>query len=387
MNRLIPAVAIPALMVLIGLWAWDGVHRGQAPEAGTLDLADLLGEGDDGFEPARGTWSFRFPADHGAHTEFRSEVWSINGQMLAEGGQRLGFQLVFLRLALTPEPKKRESAWAADQIYRAHFALTDEAGDRFTTEERFSRAALGLSGSTDDPAGVWLEDWSLAADGRGGLRLRTRAKGRSLALDLVPGKPMLREGQVEPSGLGMGAGAGFHFYLMSRLSLSGTLESDGVPLSVTGYAWFDRAWGDVPVPRGQVALDRFALQLDDGRDLLCLRLRRRDGSGTPIPSCLLIGVDGSVETFRRRDIRLEPDGVWRSPVDGTVYPAAWRLRLPLLGLDLAVNPLVQDQELNFALRVWSGSVSVDGMDRSGTVTGRGFLELTGYSEATVAHAR
>jgi predicted secreted hydrolase len=169
---------------------------------------------------------------------------------------------------------------------------------------------------------------------------------------------------------------GFHYYLLPRLSASGTLTRLGGDLAVTGTAWLDRAWGAVPVSRGQVALNRFALQLADGRKVMCLHLRRRDGIGTPIPNCVLVHEDGSAVAFGRRDIVLEPTGHWSSPVDETEYPLAWRLAIPEEGLDLRIAPLLENQELILTLRLWSGAVSVE--ESSGTA-GRGYMELTGYA--------
>ncbi len=150
----------------------------------------------------------------------------------------------------------------------------------------------------------------------------------------------------------------------------------GGDLAVTRTAWLDCAWGAVPVSRGQVAINRFALQLADGREVLCLHLRRRDGTGAPIPTCLLVHEDGSAVGFGRREIDLEPTGNWSRPVDGTEYPVAWRLKIPEEGLELQISPLLESQELELTLRLWSGAVSVE--DPSGTA-GRGYMELTGYA--------
>ena len=47
----------------------------------------------------------------------------------------------------------------------AHFALTDVNGNRHVSFEKLGRGAGGVAGAQADPFRVWLEDWSVAADG------------------------------------------------------------------------------------------------------------------------------------------------------------------------------------------------------------------------------
>ena len=88
-----------------------------------------------------------FPAEHGPHPDYQTEWWYYTGNLVAEGGQRFGYQLTFFRRALAPPDLRleRESAWAVDQVYMAHFALTDISGERFHATERFARGAAGLA--------------------------------------------------------------------------------------------------------------------------------------------------------------------------------------------------------------------------------------------------
>src|SRR5262249_62036262 len=90
---------------------------------------------------------FHFPADHGPHPEFRTEWWYYTGNLETKAGRRLGFQLTFFRSALSPEMPARTSAWATRQAYLAHFTVTDVAGKRFHSFERWGRGALGLAGA------------------------------------------------------------------------------------------------------------------------------------------------------------------------------------------------------------------------------------------------
>jgi predicted secreted hydrolase len=127
-----------------------------------------------------------------------------------------------------------------------------------------------------------------------------------------------------------------------------------------------------------VVWDRFLLQLEDGQELLGFRLRRRDGSGTPINSGFLVDRDGKVQPLSREDLTIEVLNYWESPKSKIRYPASWRFRIPSQGIDLRLTPYVDDQELHFLLRYWGGIVQVTGKNKGQVVNGEGYVELTGY---------
>jgi predicted secreted hydrolase len=170
----------------------------------------------------------------------------------------------------------------------------------------------------------------------------------------------------------------FYAYQLTRLLAQGKVQIDDRTYPVEGLAWLDRTWGAVPVPTGSVVWDRFLLQLEDGRELLGFRLRRRDGSGTPINSGFLVDRDGKVKPLSREDLTIEVLNYWESPKSKIRYPASWRFRIPSQGINLRLTPYVDDQELDFLLRYWGGTVQVTGKDKGQAVNGQGYVELTGY---------
>jgi hypothetical protein len=80
-----------------------------------------------GFERAQPGRSFSFPLDHGPHEEYQTEWWYYTGNLSSADGRKFGYQLTFFRRAMTPveQRQERQSKWAADQVYLAHFTLTD----------------------------------------------------------------------------------------------------------------------------------------------------------------------------------------------------------------------------------------------------------------------
>ena len=86
-----------------------------------------------GFALAEGPRPLVFPADHGPHDDYQTEWWYYTGNVQTSAGRHFGYQLTFFRRALVPpaERQSRSSGWATDQVYMAHFALTDVAGQTF----------------------------------------------------------------------------------------------------------------------------------------------------------------------------------------------------------------------------------------------------------------
>ena len=80
---------------------------------------------------------------------------------------------------------------------------------------------------------------------------------------------------------------------------------------------------------------------------------------------------------------LVPGRVWTSPSSDASYPVAWQLRVPSRQADLRVEALLDAQELDTAnstgVTYWEGAVTVSGWIGDRAVTGRGYLEMTGYS--------
>jgi predicted secreted hydrolase len=336
----------------------------------------LLGERE-GFAPVTIPWAFSFPKDHGAHPAYQTESWHFTGHLSTPEGERFGFQLNFFRVGLTPPTAPpRPSVWATQGVYRGHFALTAVDQNRFQAFERFSRAALGLSGAAASPPRVWLEDWTfqvVSPDQEStALRLQARAAESGINLTLHPLKPPLLPAE------GAAGEALFHAYQLTRLRAQGQIQLGNRTLTVEGLAWLDRSWGEVPVPAGPMVWDRFLLQLEDEREIAGLRLRRRDGTGTPITRGLLVAGDGTAQALSREELHIEVLDSWESPRDNVRYPAGWRLRLPAQGINLQLTPAVADQELNLLLRYWGGMVEITGTAQDRPVTGQGYVELTGY---------
>ena len=366
----------------VAFWLLACREQPTLPNASLSVAENLRGDDDRGYSKALAPREFVFPRDHGPHPDFRTEWWYFTGNLGTPESQRFGFQLTFFRSALAPDMPARTSAWATRQVYLAHFTVTDVAAKRFMAFERWGRGALGLAGAQEDPFHVWTGDWSATELTGGTFPLRLRAAQGDTAIDLVvqEGKPPVLQGDGGLSRKSAEPGNASYYYSLPRMPTSGSLRVNGRGFTVTGAAWMDREWSTSSLGKDQVGWDWFALQLDDGHEVMLYQLRKRDGTVDPASSGSLIDASAS-RPLGANDFSITALGRWRSPRSGAVYPARWRLRVPGEGLDLEVTPLLADQEQNLSFRYWEGAVAVRGTRQGRAVSGRGYAELTGYAEA------
>lgn len=415
-----PRLAAAVLLLATPLLACArGQQPGQPEKSISLSVADILGgaaePGRTGYARAVEPRPFHFPADHGPHPDFRSEWWYFVGNLSTDRGNKdradsraFGFQLTFFRFAVAPEEPEGTSAWRTRQVWMAHFALTDVAGRRFHAFERFARGALGLAGAACDgtgeetpepPCRVGVGDWTAVGTLPGDLfpvRLTAaqEAEGQEgedgeVAVDLVltPEKAPVLQGEEGLSQKSPQPGNASYYYSLTRLAARGTVRLGGESFPVSGEAWMDREWSTSALSPEDAGWDWFAVQLANGRELMLYRIRRRDGGAVSASEATLVEADGTARRIPFEGVELTVLERWESPASGVVYPARWRLAIPVEGLDLTLTPRLPEQELNLSFRYWEGAVKVSGTSSkvSGTsggrpVSGQGYVELTGYGE-------
>ncbi len=391
---------------VLGWWlagAWHAPSNPSPPTPARAPLAERLGAGADaGYARAFAPRAFSFPQDHGAHPDFKQEWWYFTGNLHTADGRRFGFELTFFRIALAPRPRGGDSAWATRQLYMAHFALSDIAGGEFHHFQRFSRGALGLAGARPAPQAphtpfrVWLEDWqvralpgpvpprctALGAPARCAvLQLSAAQEGLGVRLRLASGKPLVLQGDAGLSRKGAARGNASYYYSFPRLAATGTLRIGGQAFEVEGGAWMDHEWSTSALGPGQTGWDWFALQLDDGRELMYYRLRRADGTADPHSGGVLVDAQGRTRRLDAADVEIGVEDRWQSPHSDIQYPTRWRIRVKKApAFTLRLRPLLADQELyRAAVPYWEGAVAVHG-----DAQGRGYVELAGYRRTAPA---
>jgi predicted secreted hydrolase len=308
-----------------------------------------------------------FPRDHGSHADAALEWWYWTGHLSGADGRPYGFQLTFFRLR---------------DVQLAHFAWSDIGSQRFAFEEKTHLALPGIAGASEERLGVFNEDWSARETGDA-QKLSVRTSQGLLALTLEPAKPPVLHGEAGISKKGPGPTEYSHYVSIPRLAVSGTLDRKGRKEALSGTAWFDHEWGPGGLPAGVSGWDWFALQLSDGSELMLYRMRLPTGAASPFSAGTFIPASGPPRAVAWKAVTLAARTHWTSPKSKAAYPAVWSLAVAPLALEVTLTPLLADQELVTArstqVTYWEGACRVEGAREGRPITGRAYVEMTGYA--------
>jgi len=359
--------------------------RPEAAIEASLAVAEAMAGDTTGYDRANRVRALVFPDDYGPHPGFKTEWWYYTGNLDAGNGRHFGYELTIFRVALAPPdtaPAQRASAWATNQLFMAHFALTDVEGKAFHAFERFSRGALGLAGAQAAPYRVWLEDWSIEGAGAALFPMRLRAADGDVGIDLTleAARPLVLQGEQGLDQKGPEPGNASYYYSFTRLVTEGTVTIGGRSFAVRGLSWKDHEWSTSALGEEQVGWDWFALQLSNGLDVMFYQLRRRDGTPSPFTNGILVHPGGGTTPLARADVTIDVLDTWTNLQRDAAYPARWRFRISSENLDLRITPYLADQELDLSVRYWEGAVRLEGTVGGAAVTGHGYVEMTGYGE-------
>jgi len=334
----------------------------------------------DGYARAVEPYDWQFPADFGPHPDYQTEWWYYTGNLATEDGRRFGYQFTIFRRAIAPTPPAADaSEWRSNQVYMAHFTVTDVDGDQFYQHQRFSRGGAGLAGATVDPAfRVWLEDWEISARDDEATLTAITAEGDEVAVDLTleQVKPPALQGDNGLSQKSAEPGNASYYYSLSRLLTEGTVTVGGERYAVSGVTWMDHEFSTSALGADAQGWDWFGLHLDDNRELMLGQIRLIEGGLDSVFGGTLVLPDGSTRSLDADDFSIQPKGEWNSPHTGATYPAGWDIEVDAGDPDplrLTLTPLVDDQELTEGIAYWEGAVRI-----TGDATGYGYAELTGY---------
>ena len=332
-------------------------------------------------------YTFQFPRDHFGHPEFESEWWYYTGNLFTRSGRHFGFELTFFRRARSVDAEP-PTAWDLDQVYLAHFTITDTQAERFVVDERLNRAGPGIAGADAGMRRVWNGNWSV--EWRPGDEARPAqvltAMNRSAALRLVlePGKPVVVHGRDGVSRKVAGnPEAVSHYLSFTRMAASGTVVVEGEEFEVTGRAWMDHEFFSDYLTEHKIGWDWMSVQLDDGVDLMLFGIRDAQGGYGPDSFGTFVDADGGVRPIAPGGVTFRPGRRWRSEATGAEYPVEWQVEVPDFDLRLDVRPRLDAQEVftgdGILPAYWEGAVRFSGERAGRPVAGVGYLEMTGYA--------
>ena len=366
---------IPSLRLILaitGLFIAPAGANAQAAEG--LDWSTILDRVPYGsFEPVDADRVITFPSDHGSHADSPADVWNLAAHLETSDGEDVGVQISVARVALVP-PDEPPAApdWEVREFWRGHATLVRSDAQTAIAEERVRRGFPGIAAYDGARRELRLDNWSLQfAEGAGEMQIAASIGPTArISLDLVPAKTAITPGPGT-------AAAPFMGYAVPRLHAKGVLTTLQGDVALSGVAWFEHLWGDLPFPGGPTATDRLVLHVGDGSELSVTRTRRRDGTGRPTVDGFVVHPDGEVEQVSE-ETRLTPTGTWRQVHGEAEYPIRWTLVQD--DRELAITPVVDDQLHAFLTPIWSGMVVARGTSTSGAVSAVGTLQLQGYHD-------
>ena len=320
-----------------------------------------LGTAAEGFAQADPNTTLQFPADHGAHPDFRIEWWYVTANLKGPDGTAYGLQWTLFRSALAPRDGQ---GWDTPQLWMGHAAVTTP--EAHFVAERLARGGIGQAGVQAAPFTAWIDDWVMAGPDFDHLRLAASGTDFGYDIAMTATGPLVLHGQKGYS-VKSAAGQASHYYSQPSFQVSGRLTLPGGDVAVTGTAWLDREWSSQPLAQDQTGWDWFSLSFDSGDKLMGFVLR----GDTNYTAATWIAADGSTTALPNGAFSATP--VARHSGAGFDVPVKWHVQVPGRGLDVTIQALNPDAWMATSVPYWEGPVTI-----SGSHGGVGYLEMTGY---------
>ncbi|WP_299955539.1 lipocalin-like domain-containing protein [uncultured Roseobacter sp.] len=322
-----------------------------------------LGSDAEGFATPERGHVFQFPKDHGAHPAYRIEWWYLTANLQDAEGTAYGLQWTLFRSAMAPEERV---GWDSPQLWLGHAAVTTPSA-HFVAERR-ARGGIGQAGVVADPFEAWIDEWHMTGADMQQMRLTAAGDDFAYDMQLRAKGPLIFHGEDGYSQKS-GSGRASYYYSQPFFEITGTLTLPTGPVEVTGQAWLDREWASQPLGVSQVSWDWFSMAFDGGARLMGFTLR--DSAGPDYTAATWIEPDGRTTAFPNGAFFTEP--LAQSDVAGRRIPTRWRAVLPDKGVDVTVQAINPQAWMATSIPYWEGPVTL-----SGSHTGRGYLEMTGY---------
>jgi len=323
-----------------------------------------LGTQAEGFAFPEQGYVLNFPADHGPHPDFRIEWWYLTANLKGDDGREYGVQWTLFRSAISPG---EDAGWSSPQLWMGHAGLTTPKRQFYA--ERLARGGIGQAGVTAEPFAAWIDNWELLSNDPTLNLLTLTASGRDFAYDLsmLSQGPLVLHGDSGYSVKSSGGQASY-YYSQPHYKISGTLTLPNGPVAVTGQGWLDREWSSQPLADDQSGWDWFSLSFDSGEKLMGFILR---GDSGDFSSGTWISADGSSKPLIPSAFQAHP--LVYSDVEGRTIPVKWQIELPEHGVSATIQAINDESWMGVSFPYWEGPVTI-----SGSHTGRGYLEMTGY---------
>lgn len=311
-------------------------------------------------------YNIKFPYDHGSHPEFAVEWWYITANLTDKQGNAYAIQWTLFRFTSDTET----TPWANAQQYMGHVGLRD--GKKAWFEERFARGGVGNAGISKAPFNAFIDDWQWLAESSKmfpstlEFTIDTQVK---VSLELTTDKPFVKHGEQGFSRKLRGSEQASYYYSQPHIQVTGELDFPSGPVQVAGKAWFDHEWTSEYLSPLAQGWDWFSIHLDNGAKLMLFAMRHEKAedywSGT------FVTTNGKAVHLAESDIQANVSK-W-DKVENRLLPLYWSIQLPEHQIDIQIAPMQTKQWNPGIFSYYEGGTVI-----SGSHSGVGFIELTGY---------
>lgn len=348
-----------------------------------LPVSEWANSASDVYPPVRPR-ALVFPRDYGAHPEFRTEWWYLTG-WLGSGTNAMGFQITFFR-SRTQHSSDNPSRFAPTQLLFAHAALAIPAEGKLRHADVAGR--VGTAGAAFNTADTTLRlaNWTMERTENDHYQFYIPTDTFTIQLEAIPSQTPVLRGNGGFSAKGPSPELASHYYSRPQLNVTAQIEmkgklsktQQGSLMKYSGVGWLDHEWSSSLLMPGAVGWDWIGINLLDGGSIMAFRIRDQAGKSL-------------FSAWDRRDPKgrvleshsnaiWEAVSQWSSPRSLAKYPIGWLIRVG--NQEFRLQTLMQDQEVD--ARASTGGFYYEGaveMSQNQVVIGRGYLELTGYSQA------
>jgi len=311
-------------------------------------------------------YNITFPFDHGSHPEFAVEWWYITANLTDEQDNPYALQWTLFRFVSNTQ----STPWANAQQYMGHVGLRD--GKQAWFEERFARGGVGNAGISTAPFNAFIDNWQWLAQSSNmfpstlEFTINTQVK---VSLDFTTDKPFVKHGKQGFSRKLRNSEQASYYYSQPHIQVSGQLELPTGKVQVSGNAWFDHEWTSQYLSPLAQGWDWFSIHFDDGAKLMLFNMRHEQAvdywSGT------FVTTNGEVVHLTEQYIQGKVSK-W-DKVEGRLLPLYWSIQLPKQQIDIQIAPMQTEQWNPGIFSYYEGGTII-----SGSHSGVGFIELTGY---------
>jgi predicted secreted hydrolase len=325
-----------------------------------------------------------FPRDYGAHPEFRTEWWYLTG-WLGSGADAMGYQITFFR-SRTQHTPDNPSRFAPQQLLFAHAALAMPPEGKLRHADVAGR--VGAAGATFDitDTKLRLANWTMQRTDNDHYQFYIPTDTFTLRLEAIPSQTPVLRGDRGFSAKGPSPEHASYYYSRPQLSVTAQIEiknkssktKQASVLKRSGTGWLDHEWSSSLLMPGAVGWDWIGINLLDGGSIMAFRIR--DQSGKALFSEWDRRDPQGRILERYSNTYWEAEGQWSSPRSLANYPKGFLIRVG--NQEFRLQTFMQDQEVD--ARASTGGFYYEGaveMSQNQVVIGRGYLELTGYSQA------